>query len=304
MRSFRYKIIEAGVRLSGYKKVFSLDKAGLTAYIEKRRSKRKTAPPRFIYKRHQVEELTAYGRPCYVVSPAGGMPSEKAVLFLHGGGMFMEALVLHWMVVSKLVRRLGATVWIPAYPLIPGCTFRDVTEMLLTVYTEMLEKHPAEEITYLGDSAGAALALMLCHHNKTLPDPQPMPGRLILVSPGMMTGEDQKIWDEMHRILPHDPMLSVEFTDAMASIMHLSSDKNDYFSVPFYGDFSGFPETHIFSGTYEVFYAQIPALVERIQAAGTPVTLYSGERMMHVWPHIPFVPESGKALEQIFELIG
>lgn len=303
MRSLGYRLMETTVRLTGYKRLFSLDAEGLNDQIEKTRSKRKTVPPRFIFRRHQTRELTICGRPCYIVAPADGGQATIAVLFLHGGGMFMEATAFHWIVVSKLVKRLGAAVWVPAYPLVPGCTFRDATEMLLAVYREMLEEHPAEGITFLGDSAGAALSFMLCHHNKASAGRLPMPRKLILVSPGMVTGTDPELRKEMNRILPHDPMLGTGFMDAMTEIMRLSQDQNDYFSAPFYGDFTGFPPVHIFSGTYEIFYAQIPALVERIKAAGIPVSLYAGEKMMHVWPYVPFSQECKEALNQIFHII-
>lgn len=303
MRSIGYRMAEAAVRLAGYKRIFNLDAQGLSGHIEKTKSKRRTAPPRFILRRHQTRELTVHGRPCHVVAPIDGGGDKRAVLFLHGGGMFMEATVFHWIAVSRLVKRLGATVWVPAYPLVPGHTFKDATEMLLAVYADMLKKHPAEQIAFLGDSAGAALSFMLCHHNKASAMPLPMPQKLILVSPGMVTGADPQLREEMNRILPHDPMLGTGFMAAMAEIMQLSQDQNDYFSAPFRGDFTGFPPVHIFSGTYEVFYAQIPAIAQRIKAAGIPVTLHPGEKMMHVWPYVPFSRECREALNQIFDII-
>jgi acetyl esterase/lipase len=156
MRSIGYRIAETAVRLTGYKRLFNLDAQGLSDYIAKTKGKRRTAPPRFIFRRHQTHEMTLHGRPCQVIAPKNASHAKRAVLFLHGGGMFMEAMILHWLVVSKLVQRLGAEVWLPAYPLAPERTFKDATEMLLAVYEKMLEQHPAKESTFLGDSAGAA----------------------------------------------------------------------------------------------------------------------------------------------------
>lgn len=302
MRSIRYMALETAVWLTGYKKLFRLDAQGLSSYIEKVKSRRKTTLPRYIEKQYLTRERTISGRPCYTVSPLNGANSNKIVMLLHGGGMFMEANSLHWRVASRLVNRLGVTVWLPAYPLVPGYTFEDITQMLLAVYQKMLEENPAKEISILGDSAGAVLSLMLCHHNKTFAQPLPMPKKLILVSPGMAV-KDPKLLDEMIRILPHDPLLSIEFMDAMASIMRLSADKNDYFSAPFEGDFTGFPDMYIFSGTYEIFYAQMRRFVERMTAEGISINFYSGERMMHIWPYMPIAPESREALNLIFDII-
>ena len=231
MRSIRYMLVQTAVRLAGYKRLFNLNEQGLSDHIEKTKEKRNVRPLRFILKRHQVQALRVHGRPCYVVSSQNGNNAQKAVLFLYGGGMFMEATIFHWMVVSKLVKQLSATVWVPAYPLVPEHTFSDATEMLLKSYQEMLEKHPANEITFLGDSVGAALSFMLCHRNKASAKPLPMPQNLILVSPGMVTGADPKLREAMDRILPHDPMLGTGFMDAMAEIMQLNQDQNDIFPL-------------------------------------------------------------------------
>ena len=66
---------------------------------------------------------------------------------------------------------------------------------------------------------------------------------------------------------------------------------------------TGFPPVYIFSGTHEVFYAQIPAIAQQLKAAGVRVTLYPGEKMMHIWPYIPFSKECSEALNRIFRII-
>ncbi|HWQ78970.1 MAG TPA: alpha/beta hydrolase [Anaerovoracaceae bacterium] len=304
MRSVRYKIIETGVRLSRYKKMFGLDEAKFRAYIARRYAAQKTSPPGFIGRRHRLLELNIGGKPCYVITPKKDNPSAKAVLFLHGGGLFMETTPIHWIAVSKLVSRLRATVWLPVYPLAPRHTVKDATEMLLLVYAEMLKTHTAADIVFLGDSSGAVLSMILCQYNKTLSEPLPIPCKLILVSPGTEASPDGELLAAMKRIEPYDPMLSVAFMGHMGSLLAPGLDKTNYFLSPIYGDFSVLPEMHVFSGTYEIFYAQVPALVERARAAGVNAHLYTGEKMMHVWPYIPFAPESRKALAQIFELIG
>ncbi len=303
MRSVRYMIAETVMRLSGYKKLFNLDEEKLNARMEKAKSKRKTSPPRFMSRRHRVHELTINERPCHIVTPKKGEPYKKVILFLHGGGMFIEMTVFHWIVVSKLVKRLGAEVWIPAYPLAPDNSFEDATEMLSQVYRQMLEQYAPGQIVFLGDSSGAALSLMLCHHNKRSTRPLSMPEKVILVSPGMVTGIDAQMREEMNRILPHDPMLGTGFMDAIAGIMSLQEDQEDYFSSPYNGDLSGFPPVFIFSGTYEIFYAQMQTIVRRLEEAGVSVKLIAGEKMMHVWPYMPISPESKQALHLIIDII-
>jgi acetyl esterase/lipase len=298
--STAYRFLVFIIRLLDVKKIFNLDDEHFKKYIDKR----KTAPPGFICRKTQVREWTLDGRPCYIITPKGGANSQKAVLFLHGGGMIMEAHIIHWLVISKLARRLGAAVWVPAYPLAPGHTFKEVTEMLFRVYGKMREEHPGSEFSILGDSAGGTLALMLCHHNKALG--MPMPEKLILVSPGTFVQSGcRKIRNEMDRILPRDPLLSPKFMDTLFSLMGVDPDRGSYFDLPMEGgDISGFPETHAFFGTNEIFFAEVPAFTGRMNDAGVPVTLYIGEGMMHIWPYLPFSRESREALKTIFGIIG
>lgn len=110
MRSISYKILEVAVRLTGYQKLFSLNESELRVYINNNLSDQKTAPPKFIGKRHVLRELTFNGKPCYIIKPKTNV-STKTVLFLHGGGFMMEANFTHWMAV--LFFRVPAKYFMP-----------------------------------------------------------------------------------------------------------------------------------------------------------------------------------------------
>jgi acetyl esterase/lipase len=302
--SISYRLLVFFVGLLGYKRIFSLDEAGLRSYVEKSTGKQKISPPGFIYRKNQVRKWMVDGRPCYIISPKKGGNPEKTLLFLHGGGMIMETQLIHWIVISRLTKALGATLWVPAYPLAPH-GFKEITEMLFRVYGKMLEEHPGSEFSILGDSAGAALALMLCHHNKALGMPLAAPKKLILLSPGTVVRKDDRtIREAMDRIFPRDPLLSPRFMDTLLPWMGLDVDRGSYLDLPMEGDFLGFPPLFVFFGTNEIFYAGALPFVERVKAAGVPVKLYIGEGMMHIWPYMPVSRESREALKEIFEIIN
>jgi acetyl esterase/lipase len=302
--SMAYRFLGFVVRFLGYKKIFSLEEVEFNKYIEKNMSKRKTAPPGFIYRKNHVREWTVDGRPCYIIAPGKGADPGKTVLFLHGGGMVMEAHITHWVVIAKIAKLLGTTVWVPAYPLAPGHNFKEITEILFRVYGKMREEHPGSEFIVMGDSAGGTLALMLCHHNKALGMPLPMPEKLILVSPGASIRKDNRvIRDEMDRILPRDPLLSTQIVDIMISLMGIDPDRGSYFDMPMEGDFSGFPNMYVFFGTSEIFFAMAPPFIDQVKASGVSVKLYIGEGMMHVWPYMPISRECRDALKIIFDII-
>jgi acetyl esterase/lipase len=72
---------------------------------------------------------------------------------------------------------------------------------------------------------------------------------------------------------------------------------------PFEGDFGGFPKTMVLSGTHEVFYPEIPELLEQLLAAKVDVDFVSGEQMCHVWPYVPVAPECVRTLDYMIAAI-
>jgi acetyl esterase/lipase len=316
MKSFTYRIVELIAPFAGHRNVFKYDAPKLKAFLEKMKTRQKNTPPAYISRRFKLERLDFEGRPCYVVSPKPGEGADgaglggtgvngkkKVVLFLHGGGYIYETHWVHWAAVSKLVSRLGFTVWLPAYPLVPWHTMEEITGMALLVYRKMLESYPAENIIFLGDSAGAALSLTLNHHLKTL-QAVPMPSKLVLISPAMLTEQDPVILEEMKKIEKRDVLLSMQFMASNIELFNLDLSRENYYNAPLYGNFSGFPPMFVFSGTSEIFYPEIVPFIKRVRNVGVPVEFIIGEGMMHVWPYMPFAAESRRALDHVFKIIN
>ncbi|MDR3335732.1 MAG: alpha/beta hydrolase [Treponema sp.] len=328
MPSLTYKIAEIVVGPLGNRRIYCLPAEKLAVWLTRVQGRQRTAPPAFVHKKHELREEILGGRPCYIVSPRGktARPAEeRAVLFLHGGGYVEEANAVHWQAASKIVDDLGQSLWFPIYPLLTtpgkngepapaGTTYqvKDIVESVLAVYEKMLARYPAKNITVVGDSAGAALGLTLCHHIKALLTVTPrsggalpeLPGKLVLLSPAMLTERDPAILAEMQRLEKGDALIGMPFMDAMITIFNMDLSRDNYYNAPLYGDFKGFPETHVFSGTAEIFYPQMAPFVERMKQAGVPVEFYIGEKMMHVWPYIPAAPECRAALEKVVGIIG
>jgi acetyl esterase/lipase len=303
-RSLTYRIAEAAVAGLGPRKIFSLGPRELRAFLERSKEKQHGGPPAYIGKRYNLARETVEGWPVYRILPKGNAAAEgRAVLFIHGGGYILGAHRIHWRAASRLAAECGAAVWFADYPLLPDHTIAEAVSFLDSVYAKMLEQYPAGGITVLGDSAGASLALSLCHHAGRRENPPPMPGKLILVSPVGMLEPDEAIDSAMRRAAPKDVMVSMELSRAAVEF-GLTADRENYVICPLYGDFSRFPPMHIFSGTFECGFPQIEAFVARLKAAGIQVEFHAGKEMMHIWPYIPFVPECEKTLQLIFGIVG
>ncbi|MDR2162616.1 MAG: alpha/beta hydrolase [Clostridiales Family XIII bacterium] len=280
----------------------------MKTYLTSRKRKPVMKPPAFIVCKYSVSELTVSGELCYVVEPR--REKKGAVLFLHGGGLIMEAHIGHWLVVSKIVARTGKAVWFVHYPLLPECSVTDMNMVVLSAYRRMIERYPASAISIIGDSAGAAIAMGVLKFIRGYRPDIPVPARLVLVSPGELMIDEEKhpeIVREMREIDPRDVILNVGLIGTLNALRIETSvhDEEDTLSDQlFEGDFTGFPPTAVFVGTNEIFYPLArEILVPSMRAAGVDVDFIVGQDMCHEWPYIPFVPESARALNQVMEIL-
>jgi acetyl esterase/lipase len=282
---------------------FKMDAARLVEFLKIPRSFQKTDIPVFISKRYHLQTLNIEGRRCHIIEPKNEPRKARPVLlFLHGGAFIMETSLAHWRTLGVIMQKTGAQIWAVEYPQLPQANIIKSVEAVVAVYKHLLKIYTAGEITVFCDSAGAALALTLCHWLKAYDAQTPMPEKMVLVSPGQLKTENPNIRAEMEAIEKED-IIQVKLLDAITEIMALSSDSDDFYLKVFEGDFFGFPPLHIFSGTRETFYPQVKDFVSRLEKSGASVLFYEGEGMCHDWAFIPFAKESKAALEKIVEII-
>lgn len=105
------------------------------------------------------------------VEPLEGFSGEHFI-YLHGGSYVNELIGPHWSIIYGLLRRTGAKITIPLYPLAPRFSCLDALEFLNELH-DKLSLHIGERYSIAGDSAGAGLALAFTQElrdkNKRLP---------------------------------------------------------------------------------------------------------------------------------------
>ena len=94
------------------------------------------------------------------------------------------------------------------------------------------------------------------------------------------------------------------FMDVIRKLLDLDTSRDNYYNAPLYGDFSGFPPMDVFAGGRDICFPLSPPFIRRVRQAGVPVNFHEGRGMMHVWPYMPFAPESAAALDEIIGIIG
>ena len=115
---------------------------------------------------------------------------------------------------KNYIEKTGAGLWISLYPLAPDYTLLDEAEFAVQLHKKMLERFPAQNIVWLGFSAGADLLLRAGRHIIQKHNDVPMPGLMIPVScSGLIMSEESK--QRMHELDPRDIMLHWDLLDRM-----------------------------------------------------------------------------------------
>jgi len=243
-----------------------------------------------------IESSIVGGFPLHVVN--GSNPSERAVVYLHGGGYVQPIAKQHWDLIGKIARETASTVFVPRYGL---ASRHNVDDAL--VFLELVRNEVAGlglPVVIAGDSAGAGLALTIAQRSSW----QQMTKRLILIAPWV---DSEWSYEDFGLYESRDPWL---LSQSLRYIAIVWSNRGDYRRVevsPLRGDMRGLPPTSIYVGDYDLLYQDCLALKEELDAAGIDNALHFRPGALHVYPLIPS-PEGvrGQAsiLKEISEIAG
>ena len=202
---------------------------------------------------------------------------------------------IHFDTVSRLIQETGATVYFAYYPLAPQSNVRGALAWLEDVYQAMQRRYVPKNIVFVGDSAGANLALSLSYRARK------KPAKVIAISPatGLDNGRDREIRKAMETI---DPLLNVEMNDLIAERWSKDVPLDDPDINPEGIDYSNFSDILMFYGSHELFYPHVKRLVQKIRE--DKAELETVERpMCHDWALCSFFPEGQKAIKRMRDFI-
>lgn len=219
--------------------------------------------------------------------------NAKIVIYLHGGGYYKQANILHYNFANQLFKN-GIDVYFPIYPLIPN-TYINTYEMLLKLYKKLLLKE--KEIIIIGDSAGGGLALGFTQYlnEKKLKTPS----KLILISPWVDVSMENL---EMQKYEKKDPMLSIEGLKQIGKYWAGDLSVKNYKISPIYGNFKNIPQTFIYTGTKEILYPDSLLLYNKLKENNVKCKLIVGSNMNHIYPLFPIIGKTER--KQIINILG
>ena len=218
----------------------------------------------------------------WIITPKA--PSGKRVIALHGGAFITETTAFNFFTYNALATSTGATVVVPVYPVISkGGTAATVVPVTANLISSEVLTHSADNVSVLADSAGgnlglAALELLAARIRNGQAPAAAMPGRLVLLSPGLDS---------------NDPIDDIPFPEAYLDVPAIREanvawmqglDPTDPLGSPIYGSLEGLPPTTVYSSSMDSITFQTLRLREKAAAEhNTNFTFVLRKGLLHDW---------------------
>lgn len=229
--------------------------------------------------------------------------SDRANLFLIGGGMVSAPRPGSVRKALRFARETGLDLCVPYYPLCTDYPLTKAYEMVHATYREMLRDYPAENISVLGTSSGGNLALGMVPYINDGHDDTPMPGFIMAISPGTCA-DTQEEWQRMLELEKKDVVIPAEYMKTAVEIMRHGDDTvPDYMIWLQRGDFTNCPRVTFIYGSDETLYACAPSFEAAMNRFGVDYDIIVGEGMFHCYPVIPVCREAEEGWKMMIEIM-
>ena len=258
MISLRARFLFFIVRISGLKN-YLLKPGKAEKYIARDHARGPALPVRWLRKHCNIEQTEIDSQPLYRLRPKEN-GSALHIFYLHGGGYAFNIVSLHWHFIKKLIRKTGASVTVPIYPLSPEHKWDSSYAMVMQAFEQAVSRHGAENIVVMGDSAGGGFSLGLSQMLRN--QGQALPSKLVLLSPYL----DQTAADATQVELDKtDILISIEGIRRLGSWwMREGEDPGMFPASPLFEPVDRLPPMLVFAGTDEVLLADSLRLKQKV----------------------------------------
>ena len=298
--SLKYEILKRLVKMIGLKRRWTgMSTEELLASRRKENAKNKI--PDLKDDSFNITQIEVMG--CPVLKFIHKQKTDRANLFLIGGGMISAPRPGSVRKALKFAKESGLDLFIPYYPLCTDYPLTKSYEMIHETYKVMLRDYDAQKISVLGTSSGGNLALGMVPYINDGHYDTPMPGHILAVSPGNCV-ETEEEWQRMLELDKLDVVIPAQYMKTAIEIMRHGED-----SIPEYmlwlqrGDYTNCPRVTLMYGSDETLYACAPAIESVLKKYGADYKIIVGEGMFHCYPVFPIVAEAKAGWDQMVELI-
>lgn len=223
--------------------------------------------------------------------------SDKLLIYLHGGAFVSGPSQHHWDSIECISKKTNFNIWMCIYPKAPEHKIDQISINIDQIYQKALKNYNNENIILMGDSVGGTLAIALIQ--RLIIKNVRLPLKLILISPVLEASFKNQEVDEIDK---KDPMLSK--AGVLSAKKMCSENLNDERISPINGDFKLFPKTYLYLAENDITYPDQLIFVSKLNQEKINNVTNIGEGMPHIWPLLPVMKESKKALNQIINNIN
>lgn len=225
---------------------------------------------------------------------ADGNNRKQIIYYIHGGGFVYGEAKTRRFFTTYLAGRLHYNVAAVNYRLAPEFPYPAGAMDCIAVYEALLRQYDAENIMFVGESAGGNLVLstLLQAKEKNLP----LPAAVFAFSP---TVQYDKVLPSYTENLNTDCMVGY-LSEEVCDLYLQSRDRallKDPFAAPYYGDYAGCPPIFLWASRSEVLRDDSIYLYKKLKACGQDCELYLRDHMMHQYITTPSFPEAKKDLK-------
>jgi acetyl esterase/lipase len=228
-----------------------------------------------------------------------GGPSDRLILYFHGGGYIAGSPETHRPLVARLCQAAEANAFVPAYRLAPEFAFPAAVRDGIDSYRHLITKGiDPRSVVVAGDGSGGGLAfaVLLAARNAGLA----MPAAAIAMSP----------WADLSlsgmSVLTNagnDTALNWELLFLSARNYLRKTNPCDPYASPAYASFRDFPPIMVHAGSFEMLKDDASRVGDRAADAGTSVSVEIYDGMQHAFQANPFVPEARVSLQRLGQFI-
>ena len=232
-----------------------------------------------------IVDLEVAGRPARRYLPKEA-PTDRCVLYLHGGGYTVGSLDSHHGLMAHLSVACHSVVTGLDYRLAPEHTYPAALDDAVAAFEELSGSIAAENIMIAGDSAGGGLALACLLRVKD--EGSPLPGCATLISPATdLTCSGKSLGAVRDAFVESSHAYIGDYPPQTVGIS------------PLFGDMEDLPPLLIQVASDEALLDDSTRLETRAGDAGVSVDLRLFDEAFHVFQIFTGFPEAQEALSEI-----
>lgn len=269
---FDYRKYKLSKKIDTYK--------GKETFLSRKYSYLMNVPVKFF--KSSVKEEFYEGMQVYTINDQENS-NQKVLIYFYGSAYYRQITSLHLRKLKKIVEKTNVKLILPNYNKAYDHTYKDVYRKVLEMYKKVTQENSKSEIFMGGDSSGGGLALGFV---KYLRDQKyRLPKELFLFSPWLDVSFNN---DQYKKIEKYEAYLDVKRLKDIGECWAGGKENvTDIYASPIYGDLSGLPFTHIFTGTNDIFYPDIRNFSKKLSELNIKHYYAVAKNMVHAYNVFP-----------------